>query len=66
MKMDGNEICEMLYQTDPDPLALLLFTPGDYGYVEMDANFDRGTEEACRNLNRRGGQCFFKRSESEQ
>jgi hypothetical protein len=63
--MDGNELCEMLYQTDPDPLAELLFTPGDYGYVEMDASFDRGMEEACRNLNRSGGKCFFKRSEEQ-
>jgi len=63
--MNGDEIAAMLYQTNPDPLHDFIFSPGDYGFVEMDATFHHGMAEACKNLND-NGECaakFVKRSD---
>ena len=58
--MDGNEIAEMFYGVDPDPLFYLLADP-----VELDWSLVvRGMEAACDNLQGCRPPGFFKVSKA--
>lgn len=57
--MDGNEIAEMFYGSDPDPLYEFLNPPT---YLDW-SDVERGMVEACRNLEECNAR-FFKRSDA--